>query len=177
MSSNADKPQVEIIHRRNHLKEKVVEDSAGLSKNGFIDPDAIRRAQAVIDNSQDKFTTELQSSLEDLTTIWVSLKKDGVNDPDMIEEIHRLSNHIKDMAATFGNGLMDDFGKSLRDFADHLDITNKAHVTIVQAHIDVMWVAFKRDIRDINDQEAVELKKVLAQAIEKHAPALDNPPS
>lgn len=169
--SNSQNPQVEIIHRKNRLKEKVIEaGSMAGAGSGFIDPEAIMRAQEVIDGGQDTFMDELKRSLEALVSIWTSLKKGGVNDADKIEEIHRLSNHIKDMAGTFGNGLMDDFGQSLRDFSDSIDITKKAHITIVQAHIDVMMIAFTQDIRDIDTREAVELKSVLEQAIHKYAP-------
>lgn len=167
--------EVEIIHRRNKLKEKVVAAGVSLSAagGGFIDPEAIARAQAVIDGGQDTFILELKKSLESLGQIWTKLKQSGHNDDQAIEEIHRLSNHIKDMAGTFGNGLMDDFGGSLRDFSDQIDVSKKAHITIVQAHIDVMWIAFTRDIRDIDAREAVELRAVLQQAIEKYTLAAD----
>jgi chemotaxis protein histidine kinase CheA len=162
---------VEIIHRRNRLKEKVVETGHGASGAGFIDPEAIRRAQAVIDNGQDLFIAELQKSLETLTALWKTMKKERKNEPGKIGEIHRLSNHIKDMAGTFGNTLMDEFGESLRDFSDQIDLSRKEHITIVQAHIDVMWIAFTKDIQDIDTEEAVELKTVLTRAIEKYASA------
>lgn len=165
--------RVEIIHRRNKLKEKVVAatiDASGTG-GGFIDPEAIKRAQAVIDDGQDTFILELKKSLETLTETWGELKKSGQNDKDAINEIHRLSNHIKDMAGTFSNPLMDDFGGSLRDFSDQIDVSKPEHITIVQAHIDVMWIAFTRDIRDIDAQEAVQLKAVLQQAIEKYSSA------
>lgn len=165
--------RVEIIQRRNKLKEKVVAATLDAAANGtgFIDPQAIKRAQSVIDNGQDTFILELKKSLETLTENWKALKSAGVNDNEAIHQIHRLSNHIKDMAGTFGNPLMDDFGESLRDFSDRIDMTNPAHITIAQAHIDVMWIAFTRDIRDIDAREAVELKAVLERAIEKYSPS------
>lgn len=164
-------PEVEIIHRRNRLKEKVVEEGQMLSGQGFIDPEAIRRAQAIINNGQDKFIVELKRALEELIKTWTELKTEKVHDQDKINDIHRLANHIKDMAGTFGNRLMDDFGESLRDFSDQIDLSRKEHVIIVQAHIDVMWIAFTKDIQDIDTQEAVQLKTMLSQAIEKYAPS------
>lgn len=175
--NNKPAPDVEIIHRRNRLKEKVVEEGMSLSQNGFIDPAAIRRAQAVIDNGQDRFLTELKRSLEELTALWNELKAGKATSLEARHDLHRMANHIKDMAATFGNGLMDDFGCSLRDFSDQLDITKKEHITIAQAHIDVMWIAFSKDIQDIDTREAMELKNVLTRAIEKYTPPPTAPPS
>ncbi|MCD8526348.1 MAG: hypothetical protein LRY76_07015 [Alphaproteobacteria bacterium] len=168
--NNPDKDKgVEIIHRRNRLKEKVIEAGQSGSGPGFIDPEAIRRAQNVIDNGQDTFMTELKRSLNELTAIWENLKTSQSQSVEKIKDIHRIANHIKDMAATFKNALMDDFGTSLRDFSDRIDITKPEHITIAQAHIDVMWIAFTKDIKDIDAREAVELKRVLEQAIQKYS--------
>lgn len=167
--NNPDSSGVEIIHRKNRLKEKVIEAGQASPSSGFIDPASIKRAQQVIDNGQGIFMEELKKSLDALIILWSNHKKSGKNDPEKNEEIHRLSNHIKDMAATFGNELMNGFGQSLRDFSDCIDITQKVHITIVQAHIDVMMIAFTRDIRDIKTPEAIELKAVVEQAIQKYA--------
>ena len=68
--------EVEIIHRINHLKRKVVADTkrASMLGEGRIDPDAIERAQAVIDDSQDEYLDEVESIFGDLTKAWSELK-------------------------------------------------------------------------------------------------------
>ena len=84
------------------------------------------------------------------------------------EELYHYANHIKDLATTFKYALMAHFGTSLRTFAEKIDVHNPAHLTIVQAHLDAMWVAYKANIKDDSDEKAKELEDSVAQAIEKY---------
>lgn len=162
---------VEIIHRKNRLKEKVSVGGVSSGK-GFIDPQHIKNAQKVIEDGGDAYQKEIEKTLHRLLATWAELQKMTSQDSgykEKLDEIHRYTNHIKDIASTFSYNLMDYFAQSLRDFSDFIDVGLAAHVKIVQAHIDVMMVAFQKNIKDDGGVQAQELKKIVAQAITKYS--------
>ena len=168
MSNYSDK--IKIQHRLNKLKLKagVAYDDERL---GFIDPKAIQKAQASIDGQEEHYSSEVEEVLIKLDSTWEDLKnlKDQSKLKKKSSELYNFANNVKDMAETFKYKLMGNFGESLRDFCEKIDIDNEAHQIIVQAHIDVMWIAFKNNIKDEGGPEAKELQNVLAQAIEKYS--------
>lgn len=166
---DAANQEVEIFHRVNRLKLKAGASSLHAGP-GFIDPKAINRAETVIKNKESAYTTEVEDILAKLDRAWKEAKSlPADRSADAIEAVYHTANHIKDLAAMFGYELMQHFGYSLRDFAGRIDMTNKAHHVIVQAHLDVMWVVFHENIKDHGGPKAEELKKIVAQAIEKYS--------
>lgn len=170
----SNKQEVVIINRKNRLKEKVVKDTANASMGakGTLDKEAIKRAQKVIDDGQDSYKQELKDNLQNLVICWTNIKNLDKDDPEIIsskKDFHRLANHIADVAGTFGFDLMAYFGKSLRDFNDNLRVDDKNHLIIVQAHIDVMLVAFQQNLKSADTPEAKELIKTVSQAIQKYS--------
>ncbi|MCB9991559.1 MAG: hypothetical protein H6867_09330 [Rhodospirillales bacterium] len=168
MSNFSDK--VKKLHRMNKLKLK-----AGVpmddEKFGYIDPAAIKRAQASIDNKEDSYIREVEEVLVKLDSTWEDIKnnKDEKQNKKLITDLSNYANNIKDMAETFGYKLMGSFGESLRDFCEKIDVGNEAHFVIVQAHIDVMWIAFKHNIKDEGGPQAKDLEQMLGQAIAKYS--------
>lgn len=161
--------KVKIMHRINRLKRKAGSDSSD-ERAGFIDPKAVKRAQESIDVQAVRYSGEVKTALKSLDDTWKKLKeeKDATTSAALSKQLYNYANNIKDMAETFGYSLMDHFGKSLRDFSRNLNVENKAHHVIVQAHIDVMWIAFKENIKDQGGEKAAELKLIVAKAIEKY---------
>ncbi len=168
MSNFSEK--VRIQHRLNKLKLKA---GVGLEDErlGYIDPSAIHKAQAAIDREEDNYAAEVEEVLVKLDSTWEDLKSEGqgTNTKKLTSELYNYANNVKDMAETFDYKLMRSFGESLRDFCEKIDIANEAHHIIVQAHIDVMWIAFKHNIKDEGGDQARELKAMLAAAIKKHS--------
>lgn len=168
MSNYSEK--VKKMHRLNRLKLKA---GVGLDDNrlGYIDPAAINRAQNAINNQEDSYAGEVEEVLVKLDSTWEDIKsnKDEKKVKKLRSELFNYANNVKDMAETFNYQLMGAFGKSLRDFCEKLDVGNEAHLVIVQAHIDVMWIAFKHNIKDEGGSQAKELKGMLDRAIEKHS--------
>ncbi len=166
-----NKAKVEIFHRINKLKLKA---GAALDEKGvgFLDEKAIKRAQAAIDAKVTEYTDELESMLARLNSTWNSALENAKN-PEATKQhasaMHNYANNIKDLAATYDYDLMEYFGHSLRDFCEKVDFSNKAHKTIVQAHIDVMTAAWRKKIKGSDEEMAKELKETLAKAIEQHS--------
>ena len=160
--------RIEIFHRINRLKIKAggTDDSIA----GFIDPDAIRRAQGAIEKKRSEYDKQLEEVMIKIDAAWDDIKNDKKDTrlKSHINKLHNYANNIKDLAETYSYKLMEHFGKSLRDFCEKLDRKKPEHLTIVQAHIDVMWVAYNHEIKDDGGPEAAELRLILAKAIEQH---------
>jgi len=170
MSSSDNKEnddEVEVYHRVNKLKLKA---GANLHDGeGFIDTKAVERAQTVIDRKETLYKNEVEEVLKKLDEAWAKIK---TGDAEQIEhgteELYHYANHIKDLATTYDYKLMSHFGSSLREFAGKIDPSKKAHLTLVQAHLDVMMIAYKANIKDDGGEQAMELKQIVGAAIKKH---------
>lgn len=168
MSNFSEK--IKIQHRLNRLKLKAgvpIDDK----QHGYIDPKAIKNAQAAIDQGEDSYVSEVEEVLVRVDSSWEDLKKekDSKKIKKLTSELYNYANNVKDMAETFEYKLMGSFGQSLRDFCEKIDVSKEEHITIVQAHIDVMWIAFKHNIKDEGGDQAKELQAMLEQAIQKHS--------
>jgi hypothetical protein len=160
--------KVQIFHRRNKLKLKAGTESEA---PGFIDPAAIQRAQATIDEKEKHSRDEMGESLARLNAAWQeALKKSNAGEARQeIDRLYNYANNIKDLAETYDYYLMTHFSESLRDFCEKIDIRNEAHHTIVQAHIDVMQISWHDNIKDEDGLKAAELKDIVARAIDKYS--------
>lgn len=163
-------PQVEVFHRVNRLKVKAGAASPDAGP-GRLDPKTIKRAQTVVETRQAMYMSEVEKELLALGTAWEEAKKAGTQDGagKSLEKLYHCANHVKDLAGMYEYELMQHFGLSLREFAQKIDITNKAHHIIVHAHTDVMWVVLRENIKDHGGPKAEELKKIVAMAIEKYS--------
>jgi hypothetical protein len=167
--SNADKI-AEIYHRINKLKLKA---GATLSdtRPGFIDPQAIKRAQKTIDAQETQYEGEIEKALSGIEEAWEEIKQapSKQNAAKSLERMHNFANNIKDLAETYNYALMTHFALSLRDFCEKIDPANKNHLIIVQAHIDVMRVVLHEQVTEGESDKAEELKTIVARAIEKYS--------
>lgn len=163
-----EKPKVEVYNRINRLKIK----AGGSAKGGpgKLDPNAIDRANAVIQKMSDLYPTEIKKSLDELTKLWEQTKIISFDARrDNAKKISNIANQIKDLASTFGFDLMEYFGESLRDYILDVDLSQKEQIIIVQAHVDVMQVAYSQNLKSQQHPLAEELKKTVAAAIAKYS--------
>lgn len=168
MNEQVKKPK--IFHRINKLKRKAGVEP-GDEKPGFIDPEAVRKAQVFISDQEKHYPEEVRKLIDMLSNTWNELKieKNDKRAQTQLSWLYNYANNIKDMAETYGYSLMEHFGKSLRDFCEYIDVKNKAHHVIVEAHINVMRIAYNENIKDYSTPKAEELKQIVARAIEKYS--------
>ncbi len=163
-----EKPKVEIYNRINRLKIK----AGGSAKGGpgKLDPNAVDRANAVIQKMSERYPAEIKKSLAALDSLWDTTKVMSFDARgDNAREISNIANQIKDLAGTFGFDLMEYFGESLRDYILDIDLSQKEQIIIVQAHVDVMQVAYNQNLKSQEHPLADELKKTVAAAIAKYS--------
>ena len=162
--------KVKILHRINKLKRKAGAED-GNDSPGFIDADSILKAQSFINGQEEHYSGEVGKVLDMLGNTWSELKIE-TNDKRAetnLSWIYNYANNIKDMAETYSYMLMEHFGKSLRDFCEYIDVKNNAHHVIVEAHMNVMRIAYRENIKDHGNPKAEELKQIVARAIQKYS--------
>jgi hypothetical protein len=167
---NPDGKEVEVFKRVNRLKLKA---GGGLNDGpGQIDKSAVDRANSVVQTMASLYPREIKNVLAALDKQWEQIKdlpEGHEKRPKLAEKISNTANQIKDLAGTFGYTLMEYFGESLRDYILDTDLTKKQHFVIVQAHIDVMGVAFREGLKDDDGGPvAEELKMMVNAAIDKY---------
>lgn len=170
MNDLSDDKRVTIFHRLNMLKMKAgaqLDDE----RYGFINSMGVKKAQASIDKEEENYSKEIEAIIVKLETAWEDLKNtdDPKKQKKLLHELYNYANNVKDIATTFNYSLMGYFGKSLRDFCEKIDLADTAHHTIVQAHIDVMWVTLKTNLKGDGGEQAQELKEIVEKAIEQHS--------
>lgn len=170
MKSSEDmEPEVEVVHKLNRLKIKA---GGGLTDGpGKLDSGSVERANTVVQNMSSLYPREIKNMLAALDKEWEAIKTS--EDKDRAKKVKKMSNtanQVKDLAGTFGYTLMEYFGASLRDYILKTDLSLKEQYTIVQAHIDVMGVAYRENLKN-DDGGALgeELKKMVSTAIEKYS--------
>lgn len=161
---------IEIFQRINVLKLKA---GGGLKDApGQLAPQSVKNADTVVTSMATLYPKEIENILNVLNTEWETVKTmpDTADKAALAEKISNTANQIKDLAETFGYSLMAHFGTSLRDYILKTDLSCKEHFIIGQAHINVMWVAFRKNLKD-DDGGAVaeELKEMVRTAIEKYS--------
>jgi hypothetical protein len=160
--------KVEIYNRVNRLKIKAGGTQGG--GPGKLDVQAIDRANAVIQKMSDMYPAEIKKSLEDLNAIWATVQAmPAAERKDAAQTMSNTANQIKDLAGMFGFDLMEYFGESLRDYILNIDLSLPEQIIIVQAHIDVMQVAYSQNLKNQEHPLAEELKKTVATAIAKYS--------
>jgi len=160
---------IEIFNRIKRLKMKA-SNKAKDDTIGEIDPENIKKADIVIQKAAEMYPMQIRNVLRMLYNTWSEIKKLPPEErQDRTEKLSNIANNIRDLAAQFGFGIMAHFGASLRNFLLSSDMSREEHVTIVQAHIGVMEIAYSQGLKDNEDPVAEELKAALAEAIEKYS--------
>jgi len=161
---------VEMFKRVNKLKLKA---GGGLNDGpGQIDQGSVDRANSVVMTMESLYPREIKNVITALNKEWDQMKALSEDDDKskLKEKISNTANQIKDLAGTFGYDLMEYFGESLRDYILSTDFSRKEHFVIVQAHIDVIWVAYRENLKhDDGGPVANELKETIRVAIDKYA--------
>lgn len=169
-SEEKNEREIEIYNRINKLKLKA---GAGLNEGpGRLDPEAIKKAETVVMRMSSLYPQEIKNILKAMHKEWQDLK--AADTPEkksaMAKKMSNTANQIRDLGTTFGYNLMGYFGGSLRDYILETDFSRAEHFTIVQAHIDVMAVAFRENLKDDDGGPvAEELKKMVQVAIGKYS--------
>lgn len=165
-------PQIEEFRLHNRLRDKLEIEHRGKHVEGQIDPEAIEQADELIaERCAEECQEKLDEQLIVLKNLWDEMKDmpdSGARD-ELAEQVFTAAHEIKDIGSMCEYPVAAHFGESLRDFIGHTDLKLAAQRVIIQAHVDVLNMAIKKNLRDLNSPAAEELKKMLAVAISQYS--------
>lgn len=164
-------PDVEKFELKNRLKEKLDMDHRGKHVEGQIAPDAVEEADRLIADMCANSHENLSEQLALLKEHWDEMKDmpDSGERDGVAQQVFTVAHEIKDIGAMCGYQLAAYFGESLRDFIGQTDLKLEAQRVIIQAHVDVLNIAIKKDIREDDSPAAEELKRMLKLAIDQYS--------
>ena len=91
-------------------------------------------------------------------------------DPEYIQKVTDILKDAERPMVLAGSDIWwCDASAQLREFVEKIDMNKGAHRTIVDAHIDVMWVALNENVHDEGDERAQKLKSLVQEAINKYS--------
>lgn len=164
--------KIEIIKLANTLKKKLgMHSTRGKDHEGYIDPEAIKEADRLIEVLCEDCVSSIGTFLINLNRIWKQMKdmEAGEKRAKLSKELFHQSHEIKDISSMCGYDLIAFFAESLRDYVDQTELSVNAQRIIIQAHIDAINVAHKQGIKENGGPAADELMKLVKVAIQKYS--------
>ncbi|MDA5193196.1 hypothetical protein [Govanella unica] len=160
--------KVRYYRFKNHLKEKTV--GLGLDPGVLIDidPAALARAQAALEDMIEDYPDWVKTLLLKLS----EEHRRAVDTPHerrlQFEKIRRIAHDMKGQGGTFNYPLITDFADSLYNFTGVTAGMTDSHIEIIKVHIDSMRVVINERLQGDGGQGGQALKIGLQQAIDKH---------
>lgn len=115
------------------------------------------------ENKQDSPQTiqkkEIDISISSLVHAWSDLKKDYYNgsthQENLILKFQLQVRRLYELSVVFSCDVIHDFTVSLKTYARDADIEKPHHREVIQTHIDLIFLAYKRDVK-IEDNATVK---------------------
>lgn len=102
---------------------------------------------------------EIDMSVSSVVQAWSELKKDYINcagnEENLALKFQLQIRHLYELSAILSREIIHDFVASLKTYMIHADIHKKHHRDAIQAHVDLIFLAFKRDLK-IEDRAKVK---------------------
>lgn len=160
--------KVRFYRFKNNLREK----TAGLGSESqaviAIDPEALARAEAALQEMVEDYPDWVKTLLDRLA----EEHRRAVDTPHerrgQFEKIRRIAHDMRGQGGTFNYPLMTDFADSLYQFTGPSVGMTDNHVEIIKAHIDSMRVVINERLQGDGGPPGQALKKGLQQAIDKY---------
>lgn len=151
------KQQVEIFMPPNRLKQKVGE-------GGGLDLNAVKRAEAAIEDLKDEFSEWITQDVDNLSTAHDAYKADP--NMDNLGTLYRCAHDLKGQATTFEFPLVARVASSLCKMTDEDgDGGKSAPAALLSAHVDAIKVILRQKIMDPSDKMATVLAGELERQV------------
>lgn len=160
--------RVRFYRFKNQLKEKT--SGLGTSSQAVIDidPEALARAQAALEEMIEDYPDWVKVLLQKLS----EEHRRAVDTPHarraQFEKIRRIAHDMKGQGGTFNYPLITEFSDSLYNFTGPNAGMTDNHVEIIKVHIDSMRVIINERLQGEGGVSGQALKHGLKQAIEKY---------
>ncbi len=169
LENPAAKPGIiQVIRVTNFLKRKLgitFEDA-----EGEIPPDKVAEAEKCIKDCAGHAAEKMGEFIELVIQDWNKMRDMDLGDERtrIAQNIYINAHEIHDLAGLCGHDLCAYFGERLRDYIGQTDLSVNAQRVISQALVDAIQVVHMKEIKEIDDPSATELKAMVQKAIDKY---------
>jgi hypothetical protein len=117
---------------------------------------AIKAAEAKIEESKPDFETWLDRELQDLVDLMASVR-DGSAKPHWVEELCSRCRQLRDIGTTMGYTLVTFIANNLADILENPNAGPEANLEMITCHIDALLLARQAQYRDLRPEQLPEL--------------------
>ncbi len=161
--------KVRFYRFRNVLRDKVGVIGTPGGEPPCIDPQALEKAAAALEDMTEDYPDWVQKHIDDLRlhhARCVTTPADRMRRYGMMREI---AHDMKGQGGTFGYPLMTTFATSLHDFVGARAGTTDNHIELIKSHIDAMSAVIKDRVKGNGGEIGQALTKGLHDAIERYS--------
>ncbi|PJI37600.1 hypothetical protein [Ferrovibrio sp.] len=140
-------------------------------KKGFklkLEPEEIRKLEAVVEKATDQFTVEVAEKLRGLRVALNDVANSQIGADQAMQAIRSLSLEIKGMGGMFKYPLLTAFAKSLNDFTKDMGVPTPIQLDIIAAQIDALYVVMGNRIQGSGSKIEMQLLGALEEAARKY---------
>lgn len=159
--------EIIIVHTINRLKEKI---RPRQNTNVYFTENDIAQAQNALDGAKGFKEQEEKLLIQNLLSLWSQMKELPTKNNHLLTMFIIYINRLDDLSSIFSAEVIQDFVASLKKFLQKVDIENKSHRVIIQAHLDVINLAHHHKIEASQSEDAANLKRMLDLAIQQNSP-------
>lgn len=140
-------------------------------KKGFklkLEPEEIRKLEAVVEKATDQFTVEVAEKLRGLRVALNDVANSQIGADQAMQAIRTISLEIKGMGGMFKYPLLTAFAKSLNDFTKDMGVPSPIQLDIIAAQIDALYVVMGNRIQGSGSKIEMQLLSALEEAARKY---------
>lgn len=140
-------------------------------KKGFklkLEPEEIRKLEAVVEKATDQFTVEVADKLRGLRVALNDVANSQIGADQAMQAIRSMSLEIKGMGGMFNYPLLTAFAKSLNDFTRDMGVPTPIQLDIIAAQIDALYVVMGNRIQGRGSKVEMQLLAALEDAARKY---------
>lgn len=140
-------------------------------KKGFrlkLEPEQIRKLEAVVEKATDQFTIEVADKLRALRVALNDVANSQIGADQAMQAIRSISLEIKGMGGMFNYPLLTAFAKSLNDFTRDMGVPTPIQLDIIAAQIDALYVVMGNRIQGSGSKIEMQLLGALEEAARKY---------
>ena len=134
-----------------------------------IDPEAVARAEAIVESMRGRFLDWLGKSQAAIADKQAMLNSKTGDYATLLSEIKGVAHEMKGMGGTFGYPLVTRVGGTLEQYLIEREVNGDADLSVVQDHINAigeMMHAFKVDLDEGTESRLSNLADQLAARID-----------
>lgn len=128
------------------LRQRALNSTTGMDLR--LNPAVLRRLEAVVNESREKFVVDLASRLRSLRAAVQAVLEGQMSQPELLKLVFDESLQIKGMGGTIGYNVLSLIATTLNDFVTGRTELGRIQFEILQLHIDAMYVVIADRITD-----------------------------